>query len=332
MDLPELVQRDLDGESVLAHVELGGDDAVIVTPTRTLVYRAEGLLSDESATSYSHDAERVELRSGRRKTTFRLGYVDGAKDFTVPSKSANEVLVPLLEGLLRYAGLLADDEAVRGAYRFSELTLVVTDNRVLKHVGGTVWDEEYDEAPFEALTGLGFEEGSVATEIAVEVDGYPQRFKIPNEHAGTVRRTLQEAVFGYYDVDSLADLETLIGEDEEESADVLEKSGFTKLLDDGTDPTSTDGADAAAVSAEHDPTQPGQSTSALGRVDPERPLLDRDPDRGSEPDPEPAPAAEAEDLVGEVAALRETVERQGTLLERQQRLIEQLVEELRRGR
>jgi hypothetical protein len=200
---------------------------------RTLVFRAEGLLSDESVSAYSHDAERVELRSGRRKTTFRLVYVDGARDFTVPSGDTHEVLVPVLTGVLRTAGVVGEGESVRGAYRFSELTLVVTDRRVVKHVGSAVWDDEFAVAPFADLTGLAFAEGSVATEISIAVDGYPQRVKVPNEHAGTVRRTIQEAAFEFHGVSSLAELEAAVGDDEADEADeadgtgVVLKSGYT---------------------------------------------------------------------------------------------------------
>jgi hypothetical protein len=278
MEHPELVRSRLEGERVVAQVALGGGDAVLVTPTRTLVYRAEGLLSDESVSAYPHDVERVELRSGRRKSTFRLAYVDGVKDFSVPSGSTHEVLVPVLAGVLRTAGVVGADEAVRGAYRFSELTLVVADERVVKHVGGAVWDEEFDVAPYADLTGLAFEEGSVATEISIEIDGYPQRVKVPNEHAGTVRRTIQEAVFEFHGVSSLAELEATVAveEDEEDGEggedDVLEESGFTKLLGDedeaeaGTD-GSRAGADADARTDDGSEASTESGTDPFGRDD-----------------------------------------------------------------
>jgi hypothetical protein len=244
-----------------------------------------------------------------------------------------------MEGLLRHAGVVEDGEAVRGAYRFSELTLVITDRRALKHVGATVWDPEYDEAPYAQLTGLGFEEGSVATEMAVEVDGYPQRFKIPNEHAGSVRRTLQEAVFEYHGVGSLAELEATVGDDEPDAtADVLEKSGFTRLLDDresedaagaagaaGTEGTA--GTVASTTEGGVDPAQDSDSASDSGSLDGLGTAAGTDAERATEAGINPD-----RELTDEVAALRETVERQGERLERQGELIRQLVEELRRGR
>ena len=400
MEHPELVRSRLEGERVVAQVALGGGDAVLVTPTRTLVYRAEGLLSDESVSAYPHDVERVELRSGRRKSTFRLAYVDGVKDFSVPSGSTHEVLVPVLAGVLRTAGVVGADETVRGAYRFSELTLVVADERVVKHVGGAVWDEEFEVAPYADLTGLAFEEGSVATEVSLEVDGYPQRVKVPNEHAGTVRRTIQEAVFEFYGVSSLAELEATVAVDEEEEGeggedDVLEESGFTKLLgdedeepdgadgsragvgaaatDDGSEAPAGSGADPFGrdeggsgtildpVSGETRPQGASRKGEQRGNSGPSGRVSGRSPRRDGEAASgrgaeRPAssetagatdattdgseaagPAAGSADEVPPAVAerleeLTAAVERQNDRLEHQEELIQQLVEELRRGR
>jgi hypothetical protein len=365
MDHPELVQSRLDGERVLARVGLGGDDAVFVTPTRTLVYRSEGLLSDESVSAYPHDADRVELRSGRRKTTFRLVYVDGAKDFAVPSGNTHEVLVPVLSGVLRTSGVIEADETVRGAYRFSELTLVVTDRRVVKHVGSAVWDEEFEVAPYADLTGLAFEEGSVATEVSLEVDGYPQRVKVPNEHAGTVRRTIQEAAFEFHGVSSLAELEAAVagdedgGDEEQSSGDVLEESGFTELLGEGGSEEAGDGepVEAGATAATADDGDEDSSEWDSGPFGPDEreggTILDpvgRDTagtgtggdtagtagTTSGEPDVDGSgdrPPGEVPPEVAErLEELTVAVERQSELLEHQGEVIRQLVDELRRGR
>ena len=351
MEHPDLVRSRLDGERVLARVGLGGDDAVLVTPTRTLVYRAEGLLSDEAVSAYPHDVDRLELRSGRRKTTFRLAYVDGGKDFTVPSGSTHEVLVPVLTGVLRTAGVVGGDESVRGAYRFSELTLVVTDRRVVKHVGSAVWDEEFEAAPYADLTGLAFEEGSVATEVSLEVDGYPQRVKVPNEHAGTVRRTIQEAVFEFHGVSSLAELEAAVGGDEEdegnELADALAESGFTRLLE-GEDERNGGDADSRAAEegdgaggASGGRDQSGADERGSGTVlDPVSPETAGAEGAAEGADDGSGAAGSAGAVDGEVppavaerlAELTAAVERQNELLERQGEVVDRLVEELRRGR
>ena len=343
MELPELVRDRLEGESVLASVDLGGDDRVVVTPSRVLLYRADGLLSDESVEAFSLEAERLELRSGRRKTTFVLRYVDGDRDFTVPSSRASDVLSPVLGGVLRAAGIVEADESVRGAYRFSELTLLVTDRRLVKHVGAAVWDEEYDVAPFADLTDLAFEEGSVGTEVSVEVDGYPQRFKVPNEHAGSVRKTLQNAVFAFHGVDSLAELDAAVGVDEETEGDELAESGFTEKLGDADGGESEDDrpfADLTAPELDRDRNDRADRESTTVAADDGEGTLARTAasgtesadggvagsDDGERPGPESAAVAERLD------ALEAAVERQSERIDEQRETIERLVEELRRGR
>ena len=328
MDLPELVRDRLDGESVVATVDIGGEDRVVVTPTRTLVYRGDGLLSDESVEAFPLDADRLDLRSGRRKTTFVLGYVDGKRDFTVPSNRASDVLSPVLGGVLRAADVVAAEESVRGAYRFSELTLVVTDRRLVRHVGGSVWDEEFEVAPFADLTGLGFEQGSVGTEISVEVDGYPQRFKVPNEHAGGVRKTIQNAVFAFHGVDSLAELEAAVAEDEE--SDELAESGFTRTLDDDED-EERPFADLTAPELERDRDR-GDDTDDDGDERPTTSAGARAADRSTARAADGRDSTDDEAVAARLDALEAAVERQSDLIERQQATIEQLVEELRRGR
>jgi hypothetical protein len=341
MEHPDLVRSRLDGERVLTRIGIGGDDAVLLTPTRTLVYRAEGLLSDESVSAYPHDVERLELRSGRRKTTFRLAYVDGVKDFTVPSGRTHEVLVPLLTAVLRTAGVIEADESVRGTYRFSELTLVVTDRRVVKHVGEAVWDEEFEIAPYADLTGLDFEEGAVATEVSIEVAGYPQRVKVPNEHAGTVKRAIQEAAFEFHGVSSPAEFEATVAPDEADEGaddDTVGEREFAELLggeDDGGGAAGPDAGTAAASTDDGD-----EEGNILGRVDPEPMDLtgagtESDGSSTVEADGSdtPAPAGEVPPEVAErLSELAAAVERQNELLEHQGEVIRQLVQELRQGR
>ena len=339
MELPELVRDRLEGESVLASVDIGGEDRVVVTPTRMLLYRSEGLLSDESVETFPLDAERLDLRSGRRKTTFELRYVDGKRDFTVKSSRASAVLSPVLGGVLRAADIVESEESVRGAYRFSELTLVVTDRRLVRHVGAAVWDEEYEVAPFADLTGLVFEEGSVGTEVSVEVDGYPQRFKVPNEHAGSVRKTLQDAVFAFHGVDSLAELEAAVGVDDEGSdePDELVESGFTEKLTDEEREDDTDDRPFADLTApeldrDRDPSRSAATQRTADDGGEETTARAVDPAAGTEPDRASADASGDPAVAERLAALEAAVERQTELLERQGETIERLVEELRRGR
>lgn len=215
MSVPGIVQSTLDGEEIAARVSLGGEDELFVTPSKSLVYSSEGLLSDESTTEYSHDADRLTLAEGRRKTKFSLEYpLEGTKEFTIPAGQTGAVLHPVLAGVLNGNGITDAGETVVQTYRFSELTLIITSDRLVKHIGGAVWDDDYEEYHFSDVTNLSFEDGSVATQIVLTVGGRPQRIKAPNEEANDLRERLQRALFAYHDVGSLEELNERLGDDE----------------------------------------------------------------------------------------------------------------------
>ncbi|WP_440005820.1 DUF7115 domain-containing protein [Halomicrococcus sp. SG-WS-1] len=208
MSIPEIVQSTLGDEQVAATVPLGGEDALYVTPTRTLIYRGDGLLSDESVVEYSHDAERIEVSEGRRKATVALDYgIDGVEEFTVPAKRLHDALHPVLAGVLNGAGVTDANEQVIQTYQFSELTLVVTSARVVKHVGEAVWDEDFEQYHFEDVTRLDVEEGTVSSQIIIEADGRPQRVKTPSDRTREVRERVERALLSYHDADSYAEFE-----------------------------------------------------------------------------------------------------------------------------
>ena len=70
-------------------------------------------------------------------------------------------------------------------------------------IGAAVIDEDFEVFPFADVTGLEFETGSVATQIVLAVDGRPQRIKAPNDEAPLLRRTLEEVLFAFHDVESV---------------------------------------------------------------------------------------------------------------------------------
>ncbi|RLM72962.1 hypothetical protein [Halorubrum sp. Atlit-26R] len=440
MSLPELLAATVGDEDVVAEVPLGGDDRLAVTPTRTLVFRGDGLLSDESVDEYGHDVERIEVSTGRRKAKITLGYgLDGDETLSVPAKRVDDVLHPILAGVLSASGVTATGETVVRTFRFSELTLIVTSERLVKHVGSAVWDPEFEEFHYEDLTGLDFEEGTVATAVVLVHDGRSERFKAPNESARAVRETLADAVCSFHGVESLEEFRVAAAEAEESAPDA-EASGTTDFGE-GPDPlsaspaadaeadadgpeTELDGATAADPTAESGPgsaaddaadpgaaaSQSAESTAesiagsseaaaddplgadplatdasvdeatadplddatatesasaadgieraagdeSASAVDAEAlaadatgadsatggPIGDADAnadgpvpgDDAFDGSPFESAGVEDADLASEVAALRRTVEAQSERLDRQSALIEQLIEELRRGR
>jgi len=319
MSLPEIVQSSLDGESVAARVGLGGEDLLLVTPTRTLVYRAEGLLSDEAVEEFPHDAEHVGVSEGRRKAEVTLDYgLDGERTFSVPTKQLDQVIHPVLAGVLNARGVTDTGETVKQTYRFSELTIVVTSARLVRHIGEAVWDEEYDEYHFDDVTDLDFEEGSVATSVVITVGGRQERFKAPNDQARALREGLVEAVCTHHGVDDLDDLRAATATD-----DADDEGEETVSFGEGPAPLgSSDGADENG--SEEEPAATDAEATALAGERGESGFDDSGFQSAGVVD-DPAVARE-------LAELREAVEAQNERLERQERTIQQLIEELRQGR
>jgi len=244
MDVPAAVASALGDESVAARVPLRGDDALFVTPTRTIVYHADGLLSSESVEEFGHDAERVAVDDGRRKATLTLDYgLDGERSVVVPAGRVDDVLHPVLAGVLNAAGVTDPGESVSRTYHFNELTLVVTDRRLVRHVGTAVWDDDYDEIDYADVTGLDTEEGSVASQLVLETTGRTQRIKVPNEQFRDVRETVEEALYASHDVSSRAAFhEAMREENDDETSDAVGEPD-----DDADD---TDDEDAAVAFAD----------------------------------------------------------------------------------
>jgi len=223
MSVPGIVQSRLDDEQVAAQVPLGGEDILFVTRTRTLIYRADGLLSDESVEEYSHEAERIEISEGRRKSAVELDYgIDGEEKFKVPSNRLYEALHPVLAGILNAADVTGAEETVKQTYQFSELTLVITSERVVKHVGAAVWDEDYEEYHFDDVTELDVEEGSVSSQIIIESDGRPQRIKTPSDQTREVRERIQQALLDYYDAASYEEFASAQGGEADDDSEAEE--------------------------------------------------------------------------------------------------------------
>jgi hypothetical protein len=361
MEIPDLVRQAVGDEEIEVGVNLGDEDVVCLTPMRTLLYRADGLLSDEKVEEYPHEVERLDVKEGRRKTKFTIEYVDGPRSFSVPTNRDQQVLELLMTGILRAADVAAPDESVAGVFRFSEMALFVTEARVVKHIGAAVWTDDFEVYPFEDLTGLSYEEGSVATEVILEVDGRPNRVKTPNEDARKVQQVLEDALFSAYGVSSLDNLNDRIGQDDPEDADGSDDGGTDAgaggglELGEGIDPLVTGEDDEPVEPADIDTPATGETDAGGGggsdtaTADDGADAADESDATGaSESDGEetetsgaasddgtaagPAGAAELEAVEAQLGELTTAVKRQNQLLKKQQDTIKQLIEELREGR
>jgi hypothetical protein len=348
MSVPGIVQESLEGEGVEARIALGGEDELFVTPTRSLIYRGEGLLRDESIEEFAHEVERLHVSEGRKKTRITLEYaIEGEREFTVPNAAAEKAFGPLVEGVLSARGVLDDDEAVIAAYRFSELTLIVAERRLVKHIGEAALDEDFEEFRYEDVTDLSFETGNVAMQVVLTVDGRSERIKAPSDRGPEVRTRLENALWDYYDVRSNEELKAAIGAAEAEADSAEEGNAEDDPFGSGLDPlgSSDDGVEASAFAEDDgrgvDDAAAAETTAGSGTARPAGEAAAAgeavaegvaDPDDSAFEEAGFEPASSTDDLAAEVADLRETVERQNQLLVEQQRTIEQLIEELSRGR
>ncbi len=363
MSVPERVQSSLGDENVAAQVSLGGEDVLYVTPTRTLIYRAEGLLSDESVDEYPHDAECVEVSEGRRKSKITLDYgLDGERIFVVPTKRLREALHPVLAGVLNAVGITDPGERVSQTFRFSELTVVVTSARVVKHIGGPVWDEDYEEFHYDDVTDLTFETGSVATSIVIAMGDRQERFKAPNEDSRALREALESALLAHYDVDTMDAFRAAATPDEEEEAGA--PAGGSVDFGEGVAPLSANPSELSGTPANATRTEstPEQSTTtattdasvstptAGGAVETAEATQAADATTRSSTnesagfegsgfesarsgDASDANASDADDEVSErLREVERLLDEQNRELREQRELIERLIAELRRGR
>lgn len=346
MTVPGIVQSTLEGEEIATRVSLGGDDELFITPSRTIIYRAEGLLSDESVDEFPHDADRLTLSEGRRKTTFTLEYsIDGEQSFSVPASRTDDVLHPVLAGVLTGNEITDPGETVHQTFRFSELTLIITSDRVVKHIGEAVWDSDYEGYHYDDVTNLSFEDGSVATQIVLETDGRQQRVKAPNDRADEVCERLKRALFAYYDVSTLEELNAAIAPEDDESASRspsgIDFGAGVDPLDANPPEPEEDGSVAGSTDsvAENDPygTASGRSDETTTTEYDESttgPSGDRSVGVTQATAGAAGNATHSADpeVVARIESLEAAVEAQTELLESQQRTIEQLIQELKQGR
>lgn len=301
----ELIDSRLEDEEVVASVDLSGDDQLLVTPTRSLLYRAEGLISDESVEEFPHEARRVTLDRGRRKVKLGFEYpIQDSRTMSVPEDVLDSVLHYVLAGVLNATGVTVHGEVVRRVFRFNEMTLVITDRRLVIHVGAALWGEEYDEFGYDNLAGIEFEESSVAIQVVLYTEGRSQRIKAPQDRGEELKQELTSALLTYFDVDDLAALDDMLGDDEEEIPEGGEEPGTTGLnLGGGIDPL-----DAGGQQDTESPDEVSWPNEASddGRSDGAR---------------EPAKTGAQTDPGGEEGALRDALEQLETAIDEQQQLL-----------
>lgn len=323
MEVPPQVDAALEDASVIETIDLGAEDALYLTRAETLHYRGEGLLSDAGLDRYPHDdVTRVSVSTGRRKAAIELTYaVADDRELTVPQHALQDVLEPLLAGILASSGVIAPEETVTAVYRFSELTVVVTSEQLLKHVGSAVWDPDYETIAWGDVTRLDVEEGDVAAQLVLETSSRSQRTKIPRDEAVAVHRDVEAALCAYHGVSDYSEFEALVSEAEDDA---------------GTDSRSTTNEDdLTEIGLE--PLGTGTPNRDLDR--PEGSDLDRLSSAGSttavdaqEEHSQPMDGPSRGEIAAQLEDLETALARQAELLEEHRQTLAELREALSRDR
>jgi hypothetical protein len=195
------------------------------------------------------------------------------------------------------------------------------------------------------------EEGNVSSQIIIEIDGRPQRIKTPSDRTREVRVRIEQALLSYHDVGSYAEFEQAVAPDEEPESDPDRNVSFAEddeVFGSGVDPLDANPPelDEEGLIIEELPGEVFVLVERVAKSKPETGGADGAPDSEVSDD-----ASDVEETTGladsgfefasetlddstevQLAALTEAVERQNERLERQQRTIERLVEELTRAR
>ena len=297
MDLPALVERVIDDEPPETVLALGEDDLAVFTSDELLFYRGESLLRDAELSRYPTNAVGLRVQPGRRKSTIVIDYQTEQRQFTVQNSHADRVVERLLAGILTTTGVIDGDESLGGVYRFSDLTVVVTETKLLKQIGTDIWGGEYDAFPFEQVDALSFERGRIATQVVLSVDGRSERIKAPHEEAPHLRQTLTDALLSFHGDESLEAFNA-----QSESQQSTRSAVSAVALDESIPPL-----------IESETTRQTSQPKALQSVG------GRDTAITDEPDSTP-----------QLTALARTVERQQELLEQQAARIDALERKLNR--
>ncbi|MFP4590618.1 MAG: hypothetical protein ACLFMX_05625 [Halobacteriales archaeon] len=204
MSLPGPLEAVLGDEAPLHRVDLGDEDLLVTTPTRALRYRDASFLRDADVDVHPTAVDRLEVDAGRRRSHIRLvGGPRGTTEFAVPAASTDAAIDAVLASVLVAAGVVEPPERVEHTVRFDELTVALTDRRLLKHVGDAVWAGDFESIAFDDVRGVRLEEGRVAGHVVLVLADAAERIKVPMRALESVRDALAETLGAHHGVDSL---------------------------------------------------------------------------------------------------------------------------------
>ena len=194
----------VDEDELINQIELDDHRTLFVAPSRIIVYRESSLLAEESVDTYSTDVERLLLDEGKKQVTVTFEYADeDDHELQLPPETMANALKALLASVVRTNGVVDEDESIRELFRFNEMTVILTDRRVIQHLGTSLWADAHNSIEYEDIRDIRTEEGTISTGVIIETTESAERLKIPQDAADRFVELLDQSVCEFHDVASL---------------------------------------------------------------------------------------------------------------------------------
>lgn len=204
MSLPGGVSVLVDEDDIVDRVALDDHRTLFVTPSKVITFRERSLLTEESVEVYPTEVEQLLLDEGKRQATVTFEYADGSsRELQLPTDTMAAGLKALLASVIRAMDIVQGDEVIIDLHRFKELTLVVTDSRLLKHVGWALWATAYDAIDYATITSIETEEGQVSTGVNIGTTDGNEWLKVPQSVADRFVSRFERAVCEFHGVTDL---------------------------------------------------------------------------------------------------------------------------------
>lgn len=289
MTLPGGVSVLVGEDDIIDQVELDTHRMLYVTSTRAIAFRERSLFTEESVEVFPTNVKRLLLNRGKRQSTVTFEYTDrDDRELQLPSDATPPSIRALLESVVRATDVLEGDESIIELYRLNELTVIVTDQRLIKHVGQALWALPFDSIDYETVRDIESEVGQMSTGVFIRTTEGSDRFKLPKDVADRFVSRLEEAVCDYHDVPSVGvlrgdpdagkpdpepDLDRLrplqVGSDDpRDEADISDLPDLSGLADLSDEPDLSEGPDLSGLEGLSERSEP-DTRGATPEIDPE---------------------------------------------------------------
>ena len=179
MELPDVISdMVLDDEIILSRTLISNSVEMIVTSTRLFLYRGTSLINTESFEEYKLNVDRISISPDRKKAQITLDYGSNRTiEFQAYRKYLDMIYEPLIRGVIHANNILQQGESIKKIYRKGELTVVLTNMKILKHIGTSLWDLDFENFNLETISRIYVAEGGSSSEVIIESNNRLHRIK-----------------------------------------------------------------------------------------------------------------------------------------------------------